>query len=131
MKCAFSLHIFERILNIEFNNIPYSDRRVVLLGQTDRQEKLSGSKKLIAVFFSKYRAEVHCLQEGTEAFPICPSGKSNTRKKMGVGHWWNDTEREKGRAARKTWCSAIPTMENFKWTSLGSKPGIRGERPEQ
>jgi hypothetical protein len=29
-------------------------------------------------------------------FALCPSGKSNVRMKMNVGHWWNDTDSGNG-----------------------------------
>jgi hypothetical protein len=33
------------------------------------------------------------LLEGSQASPVCPSGKSNMYMKMSMEHWWNDTDR--------------------------------------
>jgi hypothetical protein len=40
--------------------------------------------------------------EGSQASPICPSGKSNMQMKMSVERWWNDTDRGEEKNGEKT-----------------------------
>ena len=46
--------------------------------------------------------------------------------RMSMEHWWND----KSRSTKKTSPSACFTTTSPIWTGLGSKLGLRGEKPE-
>jgi hypothetical protein len=53
-------------------------------------------KSEIAFLFNSARfPKEHCFLGGSQASPICPSGKSNIQMKMSMEHWWNDAAREK------------------------------------
>jgi len=40
-------------------------------------------------------AKEHSFFEGSQACPICPSGKSKMKMKLSMDHWYSDTDLEK------------------------------------
>ena len=90
-----------------------------------------GAKKSDSYFLSNapWFPKGNYILEGSQAWPVCPSGKNNTYKKMSMDHWWNDTDRGKWNARRKTCPNATLSTSNLIPNDLGSKPRLRGDRP--
>jgi len=44
-------------------------------------------------------------------------------------HWWNDISSGNPSTRRKTSSSVTSSITHFTWIDLGSKPGLRVERP--
>ena len=64
--------------------------------------------------------------EGSQAEPACPSDNTTIKMKMGMGHWWNDTDRAKPKCSEKTLfsCHFVHHKSHMDW------PGIElGPRP--
>jgi hypothetical protein len=71
----------------------------------------------------------HCFLQDSQAWPICPSGKSNMYTKMSTEQWWNDKERAKTKSGRKGCSSASVKTINLTGTDLELNPGLLRERP--
>jgi hypothetical protein len=52
-----------------------------------------------------------------------------TRITMSMQHWRNDTDREKQKYPDRNLSNYHHSTINLTWSDLGSKPGLRGERP--
>jgi len=54
----------------------------------------------------------HCFLAGSQASPICPSGKSNVQMKMSMKCWWNHIAGINRSIRRKTWPSTSCLPQN-------------------
>jgi hypothetical protein len=72
------------------------------------------------------------ILEGSQASPACPSDTSSVKMKMGMEHWWNDTDRGNWSTGRETlysvggrWMNGYGALVEWFWQG---KTEVLGEK---
>ena len=62
--------------------------------------------------------------EGSQASPICTSGKRITYMKMSMEYWWNDNDREKPKYSDKNLseCYFVHHKSHMAWPAIEPAP---------
>ena len=82
-----------------------------------------------AVSTAAWFTKEHCFVDGSQASPVCRSGKSSIKNWIGVERLWDDTDRGKEKYWEKHCHTTTWSTTNLTRTDLGSDQGLRGEKP--
>lgn len=74
--------------------------------------------------------QIIALVAGSQALSAFSRGNFSIVAKKGMGHWWNDTERENSKYSEKNpYASTNVSSAKLTWTVLRSNPGFSEDIP--